>query len=709
MRAAGTPHRSLIRKRDRPARPHTRRKRVLLTGMGSLVLLLALESIFSASASAFAPLEAIEKGIEIVGIPGLPGIGGIGGILGGGGGGGVSGVVGEVAGSALASGAVSAFKSILEFLFGGIEATLTLSTLSVLVHVSLNTDGAVASLYNVTSGIAIAALGGIMTLSVFRYWIAGLTGADDTFSAAKGITRSIGTVCFILMWPWIFLQLQGIVNHVDSAILLSPAVKGDIGALFRATGVGNPFALATGPGMIVNIIVAILFVILIFGLFLLKIVATYSVGVTYVAMPLGVILWPIEELAWIPKLIARVLGLALLIPMVWTLVFATWGAIGDNAINFRGSLGQALLQPLVTIAMLWMAVFLPHSLVRMAKHGMGGGGGGGGAGRTISMTASRMISRQAEGYMASTGILPFGPEGRVTEQRRAAQRRSERTEARAESRTEREAERRTRRKPDSSSGGSGKVDSGKGGTEKSSGKRAKKAAKAGGTAAATGGTGTGAQAAKAGAAGASQGKRPKAGPTPQNGQQAKKTPSTPSRQPATTPSISATRPSNPHPNIGQVAPSKDQVPRDVNKEASGKARGMKASTHASIESWQKLGPAAQKAVSDSAAKATTISDLGNTLARWSTSDQISNRQSNDLLTLSSACHEAGKRGQDKLDDKIGIRATGPGSAAARKIPTTPAKQPPSGEPAKPTNPSNGTNGSKGSPPVKVPIVQQPPS
>jgi len=346
-------------------------------------------------------------------------------------------VVGGLVGETVAEGAVEAFKGILKFLFGGLAAKLTVNLLDVLVHVSLYTGGAIGSLYNLTSGIAIAALGGIMTLSVFRYWVSGLTGGDDTFSAFKGVTRSIGTVCFILLWPWIFLQIQGIVNHVDTAILTSPTVEGNIATLLRVTGAANPLALASPAGMIINIIIAILYAILMLGLFTLKIVLTYSSAVIYVAMPLGVILWPIEEFSWIPKMLMRILGLSLLIPLVWTLVFATWSAVGDNAINFRGSIAQALLQPLVTIAMLWMAIFLPHSLLRMARHGMGGlGGGGGGRGQVASMTASRMISRQAEGFVAAQGILPYGVGGRITEQRAAAQRRSEGAERRAEGRTE---------------------------------------------------------------------------------------------------------------------------------------------------------------------------------------------------------------------------------------------------------------------------------
>jgi hypothetical protein len=663
---------------------HVKSRHKLLTAAGALVAFLALELVFSSSAAAFNPIHIVEEGAE---------------------------AVGGIAGGVVSSGAVGAFKGIIKFLFGGIEAYLTLAVLSLLVHVSVNTGGAVSSLYNLTSGIAIAALGGIMTLSVFRYWIVGLTGGDDAFSAIKGVTRSIGTVCFILMWPWIFLQLQGSVNVIDSAILRSPAIEGDIGTLFRVTGVGNPFAFASGVGIIINIFVAILFVILLLGLFSMKIVLTYSVGVIYVAMPLGIAVWPIEELAWIPKLLARSLGLCLLIPMVWTLVFSTWGAIGDNAVNLRGTPGQVLIQPLIVISMLWMAVSLPHSLLRMARQGLGGLGGGSGRGQVASMTASRMVSRQAEGLIASKGLMPFGPEGHITEQRRATQRRSERIEGRLEANAERESRRRSR---DNSGGNNSEFTSSPNSTSTKKAPDAKKVASAATTGAATGGTGAAAEAAaaKGGKSAAAQAKNGqvagKQGATPsqaknpaqQSGKPGKATP--PDRQPATTPSVSPSRPTNPNKNMADVLPSKKDVPRDVNRAAREQALGMKTSMHDATESWGKLGPSMQNRIRASATESASIEHLGNTVARWSTSDQISNAQSSDLLKVASVCYEAGADGKNGLGGKIRLQASGPGSAAARR---GPAASPPPGKPVTPNNNANGSGGSGATPPPPSP---QPP-
>jgi hypothetical protein len=85
-----------------------------------------------------------------------------------------------------------------------------------------------------------------------------------------------------------------------------------------------------------------------------------------------------------------------MIPLMWAVLFVTFGALGADFFSFSGQgtfLDKLVIQPLVTIAMLILAITLPRSLAKAALLGAltpgltGGarGGGGGFMGRTAQL------------------------------------------------------------------------------------------------------------------------------------------------------------------------------------------------------------------------------------------------------------------------------------------------------------------------------------
>ena len=248
-----------------------------------------------------------------------------------------------------------------------------------------------------STAISFGLVGVVMTFSVMRFWLSGLTssGAGGA-EAVDGFTRTIGAALFILAWPLLARQGIAITNTASSAILQSPGVSDDLTRLIRAALVGN-FAL--GPvAWIISVITALAGAMLLLGLVLLKIVLSCATAVLFVAMPVAVILWPISELSWIARFAMRSFLVCLLIPLVWVIVFATFAAIGVDAVSFKGGggiLDKAIIQPLTGCALLYVAVSCPKWLMRAAMMGARSPAGG-----FVGRSASYMAARRADTAIA---------------------------------------------------------------------------------------------------------------------------------------------------------------------------------------------------------------------------------------------------------------------------------------------------------------------
>ena len=296
----------------------------------------------------------------------------------------------DAVGGAVGGAATSGFREILEALFGGLEAKITLALLRWLVTVPDFAGGDVAGLARTTTAIAFGLLGAVMTLATIRYWLSGLSGGAGGAEAIEGLTRTVAAALVIVLWPWLFARATGLANAASGALLGSPGVADDLARLFRAAIVAH-FTLAP-VGWLISIIVALAGTLMLLGLVLLKVVLGASTALLFVAMPLAVVLWPIAETAWVARLAARGLMVCLLTPLAWVVVFAAFAAVGVDALSFDGDgpLDEAVIRPLTGCALLFVAVTLPRTLMRAAMLGAPGPGRGA-SGRIAVATATRRV------------------------------------------------------------------------------------------------------------------------------------------------------------------------------------------------------------------------------------------------------------------------------------------------------------------------------
>jgi hypothetical protein len=304
--------------------------------------------------------------------------------------------------------AVEAFEAIIKALFAWPAKMINRELLSWLVavpdyaiHPATAGGGPsgsnLAELGATTSAMAFAALGAVGTVSAIRYWAAGLSGSGG-LEALEGLARTVGAALFIVLWPWLFRHCADLANAASSGLLGSGSVIDDTARLLALA-----FAAAVAFN-ILSIVIAIGAALLFLGLLLTKIAVSATMAVVFVAMPLAVMLWPIPELAWIARTAMRAFATVLVIPLAWAVCFATFAAVGIDALALKGAgkVVDALVMPLVAIALLWLTVALPKTLARMALFGAMGGGG------FLTRTASYLAARRADAALTQLVPAAFG-------------------------------------------------------------------------------------------------------------------------------------------------------------------------------------------------------------------------------------------------------------------------------------------------------------
>jgi hypothetical protein len=103
-------------------------------------------------------------------------------------------------------------------------------------------------------------------------------------------------------------------------------------------------------------------------LLVVKVIVTALLAVLFVASPLAIALWPIEELSWaLRSLVQAILGL-LIFPILWAVCFGTFAVLSTDAL-FPGNNGDAIntvLSPLIALAALIIAFRLPFAVLSQA-------------------------------------------------------------------------------------------------------------------------------------------------------------------------------------------------------------------------------------------------------------------------------------------------------------------------------------------------------
>ncbi|HEY8082004.1 MAG TPA: hypothetical protein VIE64_00430 [Solirubrobacterales bacterium] len=287
-----------------------------------------------------------------------------------------AGFVGGVIGGALVSG----FKEIIEFLFGGMQAAMTVALIRWVITIPNLSGGHVGDL---EGRIAIGA-GGLLaattTISIVRFWSSGLTG-DGGWAGAEGIMRAAVAAALIGLWPHIFDLAVRLSNALQTGIM-SDATEHQLKSLFL--NIGKVGIVSGAVPLFLGIVTAVVGTLMLLALVAMKILITAMTIVLFCATPLALVLWPIPELAGAARYCFRTLGVLLAIPVIWCVIFGVFAAIGADTFTFHNTgkdegifgtlLNVAVVKPLVAIALLYLALVTPRRLLSLAS--LPGGGGG---------------------------------------------------------------------------------------------------------------------------------------------------------------------------------------------------------------------------------------------------------------------------------------------------------------------------------------------
>jgi hypothetical protein len=328
---------------------------------------------------------------------------------------GLLGGIGHVIGGTVGKLAVTAFDAIIHALFAPIAKFINTQLLGWLVAVPdyARAGSHVAATEQTVLAMAGAALGAVATISIARFWVAGLAGSGG--SALEGLARTVGAALLLPIWPWVFHTAVALANDASTGLLGSGSVTKSSANLL-AVGVGAGVGLGfLGVGLFVSIVMAVVASVLFLGLLMMKVVLAISTVLVFVGMPIAIVLSPV--VSWIPRVLARAFVVCLAVPFIWAVCFAASGAMLNDGLFLKGSSGffNALLEPLAAIAMLWLMLLLPSRLAQMAMLGAGAVSGGF-VSRAVSYAAGSQLRDSARQHMPSWA----GGQGGSSDQRSRA-------------------------------------------------------------------------------------------------------------------------------------------------------------------------------------------------------------------------------------------------------------------------------------------------
>jgi hypothetical protein len=112
--------------------------------------------------------------------------------------------IGSVIGGTVGKLAVTAFDAIIHALFAPIAHFINTQLIGWLVAVPdyAPAGSHVAATEHTVLAMAGAALGAVATISVARFWAAGLAGSGG--SVLEGLARTVGAALLLPIWPWGF-------------------------------------------------------------------------------------------------------------------------------------------------------------------------------------------------------------------------------------------------------------------------------------------------------------------------------------------------------------------------------------------------------------------------------------------------------------------------------------------------------------------------
>ena len=163
-----------------------------------------------------------------------------------------------------------------------------------------------------------------LAVATVRYWMMGLTGSAHP---AGAIGRCVAATGVLVAYSWIVAEVVAGTNTLTHAILGFPVVADGLASIISVLFGG---ALLSGAGGVFGAFLVIIGVLFAAGLFALQVLLTLVLAMLIVAGPPLIALSAIPELSHLARAWAQALLAVALVPLGWTVLFATAGALSPG-------------------------------------------------------------------------------------------------------------------------------------------------------------------------------------------------------------------------------------------------------------------------------------------------------------------------------------------------------------------------------------------
>jgi hypothetical protein len=278
---------------------------------------------------------------------------------------GLIGVPGDVAGALGAT----VLQDALEWLLGGLKATITLELVKFLVHVELAVGESLARLTGpmIVIGGFFLVVGLITSIGDgYREIIAGTDTAPRVIGQA--VFRVIGLALLLGSWFWVVPLAVDVANGTSGYVLGDEAV----GRALRRTFAGEK--LLQGGFPLLGLLTGIMLALAILALVVLKFVIAIAFAALYIGGPALIGLAALPRIGNAPLAIAtRGLLTLTIIPLLWTVVFAAWAGVSagmfDTAVGEGDGVVGGLMGPGLFLAGLVVMLGATKKVLAMATLG----------------------------------------------------------------------------------------------------------------------------------------------------------------------------------------------------------------------------------------------------------------------------------------------------------------------------------------------------
>jgi hypothetical protein len=189
-----------------------------------------------------------------------------------------------------------------------------------------------------------------LAVGTLRYWLLGFTGQAHPVTA---LARCAWVTGALVAYPWIVAQTVAATNTLTHAILGFPTVGNGLQRIIDVLFGG---ALLAGAGGVFGAFLVIIGVLFAAGLFAAQVLVTVALALLIVAGPPLIALSAIPELSHLARAWAHALLATALVPLGWTVLFATAGALCLDATSFTG--GAAGLSGHIAAAFAGLITFI---------------------------------------------------------------------------------------------------------------------------------------------------------------------------------------------------------------------------------------------------------------------------------------------------------------------------------------------------------------